>query len=60
MEPGSIGSNVLNYMQYNKDPKNFHSMIIKPVNTNGINKEIKGKNKNESLLRVNLADVSDR
>ena len=35
-------------------------MIIKPVNTNRINKEVKGRNKNESLLRVNLADISDR
>ena len=56
----SILSNVINYMQYNTNPKNFHSMIIKPVNTNRINKEIEGKDKNESLLRVNLADVSDR
>ena len=60
MEQWSILSNVINYMQYNKDPKNFHSIIIKPANTNRINKEIKGKNKNESLLRVNFADVSDR
>ena len=35
-------------------------MIIKPVNSNMINKEIKGKNKNESLLKVNLTDISDR
>ena len=35
-------------------------MMIKPVNTNRINKETKGKKKNESLLRVNLADISDR
>ena len=48
------------YVQYNKNPKILHSMITKPVNTNRINKEIKGKSKNQSLLRVNLADVSDR
>ena len=35
-------------------------MIIKHVNTNRSNKEVKGKKKNESLLRVNLTDVSDR
>ena len=35
-------------------------MKIKPANTNRINKETKGKNKNESLLRVNLVDISDR
>ena len=47
-------------MQYNKNLINFHSIIIKHVNTNRINKEIEDKNKNESLLRVNLTDVSDR
>ena len=60
MEQWSIFSNAINYMQYNKNHKNFHSMIIKPVNTNRINKETKGINKNESLLRINLADISDR
>ena len=35
-------------------------MIIKSANTNRINKEIKGKNRNESLLRVNLIDISLR
>ena len=35
-------------------------MIIKPVNTNRINREIKGRNKNDSLLRANLTDISDR
>ena len=48
MEQWSILSNVTNYVQYSKNPKNFHSMIIKPVNTNRINKEIKGK------IRMNL------
>ena len=47
-------------MQYNKNPKNFHSMIIEAVNTTRINREIKGRNKNESLLRVNLTEISDR
>ena len=60
IEQWSILSNVINYVQYNKNPKNSHSMIIKPVNTSRINKEIKGKSKNESLLRVNLTDSLDR
>ena len=38
----------------------LHSMIIKTVNTDRIHKEIRGKNKNESSLRVNLADSLDR
>ena len=41
MEQWSILSNVINYMQYNKNPKNFHSMIIKPANTNRVKKRNK-------------------
>ena len=48
MEQWSILSNVINYGQYNKKPKNAHSMIIKPVNTNRVCKEKGGK------VRMNL------
>ena len=48
MEQWSILSNVINYVQYNKNPKNSHSMIIKPVNTNRVYKEKWGK------VRLNL------
>ena len=60
LEQWPVLSNVINYVQYNKNPKNFHSMIIKAASTNRINRETKYKNKNESLLRVNLADISER
>ena len=32
MEQWSIISNIINYMQYSKIPKNFHAMLIKPIN----------------------------
>ena len=32
MEQWSILSNVMNYVQYNKHPKHFHTMSIRPVN----------------------------
>ena len=32
MEQWSILSNVLNYIQYDKDPKNYHNLSIKAVN----------------------------
>ena len=32
MEQWSILSNVINYVQYDKHPKNFHSMSVRPVN----------------------------
>ena len=42
MEQWSILSNVINYVQYSKTPKNFHDMIIKPVNiNNAVNKGTK-------------------
>ena len=36
-EQWSILSNVINYVQYSKNPKNFHTMSIKPINKNKIN-----------------------
>ena len=32
MEQWSILSNVVNYLQYNRYPKNFHNLSIKAVN----------------------------
>ena len=34
IEEWSILSNVINYVQYSKNPKNFHSMTIKPAKLN--------------------------
>ena len=31
IEQWSILSNIINYVQYSKNPKNFHSMTIKPA-----------------------------
>ena len=36
-ERWSILSNVINYVQYSKNPKNFHAMSIKPINKSKIN-----------------------
>ena len=59
IEQWSILSNVINYMQYSKNPKNFHSMTIKPEKLNKVVKNTKSRNTNESLLEVNLVDSSD-
>ena len=56
MEQWSILSNIINYMQYSKKPKNFHSMTIRPARFNKVDKNTKGRNTNESLLEVNLVD----
>ena len=39
MEQWSILSNVINYVQYSKILKSFHSMTIKPVNNSKVSKE---------------------
>ena len=56
----SILSNVINYVQYSENPKNFHSMTVKPVKLNKVVKNTKSRNTDESLLEVNLVDNSDR
>ena len=60
IEQWSILSNIINYMQYSKNPKNFHSMTIKPAKCNKVVKNTKSRNTNESLLEVNLVDSSNR
>ena len=60
MEQRSVLSNIINYIQYNKNSKNFHSMTIRPVKSNRAVKDIKGRNVNKSLLEVNLVDILDR
>ena len=60
IEQWSICSNVINYLQYSKNPNNFHSMTIKPAKLNKVLKNTKSRNTNESLLEVNLEDNSDR
>ena len=60
MEQWSILSNIINYVQYSKNPQKFHSMTIRPMKFNRPVKDAKGRNVNESLLEVNLVDISDR
>ena len=60
MEQWPIPSNVINYIQYSKNPKNIHSMTIRPVKSNTAVKDMKGRNINKSLLEVNLVDILDR
>ena len=56
----SILSNVINYVQYSKNPKNFHSMTIKPAKLNKVVKNTKCRNVNESLLELYLVEGLDR
>ena len=60
LEQWSIFSNIINYVQYDKNPKNFHSITIRPVKCKKIVKDAKGRKVDESLLEVNLVDNMDR
>ena len=44
-------------MQHSKNPRNFHFVTVKPVK---FNKIVKDKDKNKSLLKVNLVESSVR
>ena len=56
MKQWSIPTNIINYVQYSKNPKKFHSMTLRLVKFNKVVKNKKGRNINESLLEANLVD----
>ena len=60
MEQWSILSNVINYVQYSKNPKDFHVMTIKLVNNRKFSKRMKDSDKDDLSLRINFTDISDR
>ena len=60
MEQWSILSNVINYVQYSKNPKDFHAMSIKPTNKNIINVGRKEEEKDRFTSWVSLVGTSDR
>ena len=60
MEQWSILSNVINYVQYSKNPKNFHAMSVKSTNKNRINIGRKQGEKDRPTSEVSLVDISDK
>ena len=48
MEQWSILSNVINYVQYDKHPKNFHDTSVRPINK--MKNKTKGKGKKRKSL----------
>ena len=45
MEQWSILSNIINYVQYSKNPKDFYTMTVKPVNNGKCSLALKDKNR---------------
>ena len=60
MEQWSILSNVINYVQYSKNPKNFHKMSVKSTNKNKTNVGRKQGKKDRPTPEVSLVDTSDK
>ena len=58
MEQWSILNNIINYVQYSKNPKDFYTMTVKPVNNGKCNLTLKDKNKDDMSLRVDLTNIS--
>ena len=56
MEQWSILSNMINYVQYDKHPRNFHTMSVRPANKT--KNRIKGKN--DEISEIGFRDTSDR
>ena len=57
MEQWSILSNVINYVQYSKNPKDFYAMTVRPVNNKFLNTIPKNKDKDDISLRIDLTDI---
>ena len=60
MEQWSILSNVINYVQYSKNPQNFHAMSVKSTIKNKRKKERIQGGKDRSTSEVSLVDTSDK
>ena len=52
--------NVINYVQYSKNPKNFHAMSVKPINKNKINIGKRQGEKDRSTSEISLIDMAER
>ena len=60
MKQWSVLSNVINYVQYSKNHKNFHAMSVKPINKNKINVGRRQGEKDRFTSEVSHIDTSDR
>ena len=60
MEQWSILSNVIYYVQYDKHPKNFHTMSVRCVNKTKNKTETKQKEEERPIPEIDFRDTSDR
>ena len=57
MEPWSILSNTLNYIQYDRYPKNYHSLGISAINKCG--KNLTTKEEERDILELDFSQMPD-
>ena len=60
MEQWSILGNIINYVKYDKHPKNFHNMSVGPINK--MKNKIKSRKveKERPISEIDFRDTSDR
>ena len=59
MEQWSILSNVGNYVQYNRHPKNFYNLDIRAVDKKR-HKNIYNKEEERQILQLNFGDTPEK
>ena len=57
MEQCLILSSIINYIQYSKNPKDFYTMTIRPINNGKHSLVLKDKDTEDMLLRIDLVDT---
>ena len=60
MEQWSILSNVINFIQYDKHPKNFHSLSISTVNKEKNREKLCRREEKEDMLELDFGDTPDK
>ena len=60
IEQWSILSNVVRYIQYDRHPRNFHSLNVNTVNKEKCRKKLNIRKEERELLEVNFGDMSDK
>ena len=57
MEQWSFLSNIINYIQYSKNPKDFYTMTIRPIDNRKCSLVLKDKGTEDMPLRIDLVDT---
>ena len=60
MEQWSILSNVVNYIQYNKYPKNFQNLNIRDVNKEKYKRKSNTEKEERQMLELDFGDTPEK